>query len=181
MKSRIAWLAAVLILVVAAIAFVGCSNDDNSTMLTNGSATVILASISPADGATGVSPATSVALKFTGAVDTMSVMQNLYLAGGQAMHEWRDSVSHHGGFGMMNMNMEQQMMNWMDSIHTPGEFHWNGTLDSCEFVPDSTLMPTTEYLCLLNEGGMQDGHGGMMGGANHNDNGYHMYGFTTAP
>jgi len=174
-------LAGTTLLAVAIFAFAGCSDDDHDMMSNNGTGVVSIAAVYPADGATNVSTATAFALKFTGPVDTMSVMQNFHLAGGQPMHEWRDSVSHHGGFGMMNMNMEQQMMNWMDSIHTPGEFHWNGSLDSCEFVPDSALMPSAEYLCLLYEGGMHDSHGGMMGGQNHNDNGYHMYGFTTGP
>jgi len=179
MKSTVLW-TAITILVVG-VALVGCSDDDQDVLSSNDNESVVIAAIFPADGATGVSSSTSIAVKFTGPVDTTSVMQNLHLAGGMAMHEWRDSLSHHGGFGMMNMNMEDYMMTWMDSIHTPGEFHWNGALDSCEFVPDSSLMSGTEYLCLLYEGGMHDSHGGMMGGENHNDNGYHMYGFTTSP
>ncbi len=179
--KRLTTLIGITVLGVAILAFAGCSDDDHDMMSNSGTSVVSVAAVYPVDGSTNVSTSAAVAIKFTGPVDTMSVMQNLHLAGGQPMHEWRDSVSHHGGFGMMNMNMEQQMMNWMDSIHAPGEFHWNGTLDSCEFVPDSSLMPGTEYLCLLYEGGMHDGHGGMMGGQNHNDDGYHMYGFTTAP
>lgn len=168
------------VLALAILGFAGCSDDDHNMVSNSGTGVVSIAAVYPADGTTNVSTSAAVALKFTGPVDTMSVMQNLYLAGGQPMHEWRDSVSHHGGFGMMNMNMEEQMLNWMDSIHTAGEFHWNLSLDSCEFVPDSPLMSTTDYLCLVDESGMHDNHGEMMGG-NHTDSGYHMYGFTTGP
>jgi hypothetical protein len=108
-------------------------------------------------------------------------MQNLHLAGGRPMNEWRDSLSHYGGFDMMSMHMEDHMMTWLDSIHTPGEYHWSGTYDSCEFVPDAELMANTEYLCLIYEGGMRDEHDGMMGGSDHGDGGYHMFEFTTAP
>jgi hypothetical protein len=168
-------------LAVAIFTLAGCSDDDHDMLSNNDTGIVSIAAAYPADGSTNVSTATVFALKYTGPVDTMSVMQNFRLAGGQSMHEWIDSLEHHGGFGMMNMNMEQQMMNWMDSIQITGEFHWNGILDSCEFMPDSTLMSSTDYLCLLFEGGMRDSHGGMMGGASHNDDGYHMYSFTTGP
>lgn len=176
-----AFLFGVAVLVIGLFLFTGCDNDNDDVMSNSDSGIVSVAAVYPADGVTNVSTSAAVAIKFTGPVDTMSVMENLHLAGGQAMHEWRDSVSHHGGFGMMHMNMEDHMMDWMDSIHTPGDFHWNSTRDSCEFVADSALMANTEYLCLLFEGGMHDSHGGMMGDANHNDNGYHIYGFTTGP
>jgi hypothetical protein len=172
------WLA---LLFMSGVVFVNCSDDDQRMMPNTENAVVSIAAILPADGSTGVATSTSIALRFTGPVDTSSVMNNLHLAGGQAMHKWRDSVSHHGGFGMMNMGMRDSMIMWMDSIHTSGEYHWNAARDSCEFVPDSALTPGTEYLCLLYEGGMHDSHGGMMGGANHNDDGYHMYGFSTGP
>ncbi len=179
MKNGVLWIA--LAVVITGVSFIGCSDDDQDVLSSNGNENVVIAAISPADGASDVSTSSSIAVKFTGPVDAMSVMQNLHLTGGKPMHEWRDSLSHYGGFGMMNMNMEDHMMAWMDSIHTRGKFHWNGSLDSCEFVPDSALMANTEYLCLLFEGGMHDSHGGMVGGANHNDNGYHMYSFTTGP
>lgn len=167
--------------IITGIAFIGCSDDDSGTLDPKNKLNVVIASISPMDGATGISTSTSIVIKFTGPVDTLSVMENMYLAGGQSMHEWRDSLTHYGGFGMMNMNMENHMMSWMDSIETSGMFSWNSTHDSCQFIPDSILMGSTEYLCLLVEGAMEDTHGGMMGGATHNDNGYHMYGFTTSP
>ncbi len=71
------------------------------------------------------------------------------------------------------------MMQWMDSIHAPGMFFWNDDLDSCSFFPNEPLNPNTEYLCVLEETGMRDHHGQMIGGENHEDDGYHMFGFTT--
>ncbi len=158
----------------------GCSDDESPTSLTEDT-DVAIETVTPADGATGVSPATAITIKFTGPVDTLSIMSNFHLAGGEGMHEWRDSLDHYGGFGMMGMGHTDHMTAWMDSIHFGGEFHWNEALDSCEFRPDSAMFPATDYLCLLNEGGMRGHRGGMMGGRDHHDSGYHMFGFSTAP
>lgn len=176
----ISGLAGTTILLLALMAFIGCS-DNNDTIANNSGENIAVAAVYPADGSTDVPTAASIAIKFTGPVDTLSVMHNMYLAGGQPMHQWRDSLTHYGGFGMMNMSMEDHMMNWIDSIEAPGQFHWNTALDSCRFVPDSDLSPNTDYLCLYYEGGMMGRHGGMMGGTGHDDSGYHMFGFTTAP
>ncbi len=167
-----------LLLTVVSVIIVGCDNNQK-TPVSNGTTSVEIAAVFPADGSIGVSTTTSVALTFTGPVDTLSVMRNLYLAGGQPMHEWEDSLMHYGGFGMMGMGMEDHMMHWIDSIDTPGEFHWNSSLDSCEYVPTSALMPGTDYVCVLYEKGMSDRHGDMMGGSDNTDGGYHMSGFTT--
>ncbi len=178
--KRISFTIGAVIFLLAGLVFVGCS-DNNDSVSGNSSGTVAVASVYPADGSTDVPTTASVAIKFTGPVDTLSVMHNMYLAGGQPMHQWRDSLDHYGGFGMMNMGMDDHMMHWIDSIGASGEFHWNAALDSCRFVPDSGLTAGTEYLCLYYEGGMFGRHGGMMGGSNHNDSGYHMFGFTTTP
>ncbi len=158
----------------------GCGTDNQTTTPTNGTDVVIL-SVTPADGTTGVSPSTLIAIKFSGPVDTLSIMRNFHFTGGDQMHEWRDSLEHYGGFGMMGMGNMDHMMEWMDSIHYSGDFFWNDAMDSCEFRPDSAMSPSTDYLCLLNEGGMRGHSGGMMGGGNHNDSGYHMFQFTTGP
>lgn len=180
MKAPFAW-AGVIVIIFVGLALVGCSNDDDNKIVNTGSDTVAIESIYPADGSTNVSTTASIAIKFSGPVDTASVINNLFLSGGQSMQIWRDSLDHYGGFTMMNMGMESHMMSWMDSIQTPGDMHWNSTLDSCEFMPDSSLMNNTEYLCLLNESAMQGNHGSIMGGANHGDDGFHMFGFTTGP
>ena len=172
--------AVTIVTLIVGVVLFGCSNDHEMTSQ-NAPAVLSVASISPSDGSTGVSTSTSIGIMFTGPVDTLSVMNNLHLAGGQPMHEWYDSLMHYGGFGMMNMSMQDHMMHWMDSIHVDGEFHWNDRMDSCGFVPDAQLMQGTEYLCLLNESGMQGGHGGMMGGSSHGNGGYYMSEFTTGP
>lgn len=172
---------AAILLIIAGSTFIGCDSGGHDMISDPGNGIVAIASISPADGATGVSTSTSVAITFTGPVDTMSIMKNFHVAGGQAMYEWRDSLSYHGGFGMMNMGMQDHMMAWMDSIQTPGVYNWNEDLDWCEFVPDSALMADADYLCLLYEGDMRDRHGNMMGGSNHQDDGYHMFLFSTEP
>jgi hypothetical protein len=166
------------VLGLLAIAIVGCG-DDHHNNTTSSAQDVVVASIYPADGATGVLPSSTVSVKFTGAVDTMSVMNNFHFAGGSPMQMWQDSVDHYGGFGMMNMTHRNRMMNWIDSIHMAGQFHWNDAHDSCEFVPGNPTESDTDYLCLIFEGGMQSRDGRMMGGMNHSDSGYHMYQFST--
>lgn len=156
---------------------IGCSDDEQPTTPEE-SAEIQIQSVAPPDGAQGVSPSAAISIKFSGPVDTMSIMNNFHFVGGDPMHQWRDSLDHFGGFGMMGMGHTNHMMTWMDSIHLGGEFHWNETMDSCEFWPDSLMSSDTDYLCLLNEGGMRGHNGGMMGGEQHEDSGYHMFQFT---
>jgi hypothetical protein len=171
----------VAIVVLSAVLYVaGCSKDDNATAPTVDTELRILR-VTPADGSTGVSEDAPITIKFSGPVSTSTITHNFYFAGGEMMHEWRDSLDNYGGFGMMGMGHMDHMMDWMDSIEIAGEFHWNDVMDSCEFVPDSALHPNTDYLCLLYESGMRGPHGGMMGGGDHGDSGYHMYQFTIQP
>jgi hypothetical protein len=171
------------LLLIAGVIFIGCSSSDNPTTNNNGSQDITLARVYPNDGSTGVVPSTEISMRFSGPMDTISVDHNFHLAGGPAMMEWRDSLENYGGFGMMGMGMQNHMMDWMENIHTPGEFHWNDSQDSCDFIPDSDLMHDADYICLFYEDGMQ-GHGGgmmggMMGGATSGGSGYEMTGFTT--
>jgi len=149
------------VILVILVAF-GCSDDDPVSPESNTAAAI--ARVYPVDGSSGLSTSASVSVAFTRPVDTMSVMNNFHLVGGAQMHEWRDSLDHAGGWGMMGMTQQNHMMGWMDTIHTTGTFHWNNNHDSCEFVPTGQLDPNSDYLCVLDESGMQDGQGGMMGG-----------------
>ena len=143
----------VLVIGLMTVFISGCgSNNDDS--VSSGAQDVVIASVSPSNGSTGVSPSSTISVKFTGAVDTMSVMNNFHFTGGSPMQMWRDSVDHYGGFGMMNMSLRNHMMNWIDSIHVAGQFHWNDALDSCEFVPGNPIESDTDYLCFIFEGGM---------------------------
>ena len=168
----------ILFAIVLVAAMTGCSDNDKPTN-SSGANTVAIAAVYPADGSVGVATSAPISLTFSGPVDTLSVIRNLWLAGGQPMHDWEDSLMHNGGFGMMNIGMQDHMTNWIDSIATPGTFHWNAALNSCEFVPDATLMPETDYLCLIYEDGMHDHHGGMMGGSGSSDVSYQLVHFHT--
>jgi hypothetical protein len=183
MNRNLLWISGLLIL-IGALVVAGCSNNNDVTSSgedSGGETSLAVAAVYPLDGSTGVPTSASVSIKFTDAVDTNSVMRNMYFSGGQPMLIWRDSLTHYGGFGMMHTGMRSHMMAWMDSIQYGGEFHWNGALDSCEFVPDS-IAPGTQYLCLLYEDGMMGHHGGMMGGmGSGSSSGYQMFGFTTGP
>lgn len=176
------WILVIFLVTAAGFILLGCGDDHHVVSDDgNGGEKVAILRVTPADGASAIEVASPITVRFTGPVDTASVRSNLHLMGGSQMHDWQDSLEHYGGFGMMGMHQNQRMMQWVDSIHVPGEFHWNEQLDSCEFIPDDGLVHDTEYLCLLYEGGMHDNHGGMMGGASHGDNGYHMYEFMTEP
>ncbi|MCB2229886.1 Ig-like domain-containing protein [bacterium] len=163
--------------IAAMLITMGCSDDDSVSSENNTTASITR--VFPADGAVGLSTLTTVGIVFSGPVDSMSFMDNFHLTGGSGMHEWRDSLEHSGGWGMMGMNQQMHMMDWMDSIHTMGSFQWNGSKDSCEFTPAGPLDPNSDYLCVLNETGMRDHNGEMMGGMGQNDDGLHMFGFST--
>lgn len=178
-NTVLACLSLILMVTLAA-----CSDDDTTTSPDN-SLGVYVTKVFPSDGATGISTNASISVAFSGPVDSQSIMGNLSFSGGPHMHEWMDSLDHYGGMDQMGMGQRTHMMDWMDSIHITGEFHWNGQMDSCQFVPDSAMAPNTEYMIFMNEGGMMDMDGSMMNHGNgmmnmgNNDDGYHTYHFTT--
>ncbi len=169
-------------LVTASLTIVaGCSNDDNGTNTTAAGVPQVLA-VYPADGATNVPTSTGVSLVFDQPMDTNSVRMAFHFSGGTAMEQWMDSLSHHMGMGGMMGGHYQDMdhmMTWMDSIEFPGHFEWNGTLDSCRYYPDSTLMPGTDYMTFMY--GTIDGMGGGMRMMQNESPDSTMFRFTTAP
>lgn len=141
----------------------GCGDDHGNMMSTNGSDKSAISSVYPDEGATDVPTAAVVVVKFNRIMDTISVMNNLYLMGGQEMHDWMDTVAHHGGFGQMSMGDMDHMMNWMDSMAMPGIFSWNEALDGCEFAPTTGMIANEEHMIFINESSMMDHKGEMMG------------------
>jgi hypothetical protein len=108
-----------------------------------------------------------------------TVMANLHLSGGDEMHDWMESLDHmnrHGGQHMMDMD---EMMDWMHDIEMPGDYHWNDDHDICEFVPDSGLMPNTDYMLFVGEG--MRSHTGELLDTHHLAHDGYMYHFRTAP
>ncbi len=172
---RSALIIAFLLLIAASLIIVGCS--DNSRVNGN-SDDVWLTSIYPADGAENVSTGTSLYMKFVMPMDTSSVRSNIFLSGGPMMHEWVDSLDHYGGMGHMNVGMRGHMLDWMDSIEIPGQWHWNGNLDSSEFTPDSTLTHGSQYMIMVNEDGVI-GHSGHQMHMGHMDEDMHYFYFRT--
>lgn len=157
----------------------GC-DDDHHDMMSDGTSNSMIARVYPAEGAANIAVSSSIAVKFTGPMDTSSVMNNLHLTGGDDMYTWMDSANQYGGFGHMSIQHMNHMMDWMHTIHISGSFHWNLTLDSCEFIPDSHMTAYVAHMILMNEGGMMN-HGGGMMGTDHGDEGFHTYHFTTGP
>ncbi len=158
--------------------FLGCSDNNNNGILTDNNNASYVVSVFPSAGSTDISTNTAMSIKFSQPMDTSSFMNNFHFSGGTEMHEWMDSSNFYGGMGQMNMGMNTLMMNWMDSIQITGTFNWNNNFDSCEFMPDSTMLSNTDYMMLMYEGGMMNQSGGMMQ-MNHGDDGYHTYQFMT--
>lgn len=151
-----------------------CSDNDNP--VGNTTEELHLINIYPEPGATQVSPGVTVSMKFGEPMDTASLHGGFYLSGGQEMHRWMDSLGHHQGMGGRGPQGMQHMYAWMDSIAYHGQFHWNEALDSCWFDPDSSLMPNTEHLILI-EGTVHDRHGHVMD--HHGTGEFFDYRFTT--
>jgi hypothetical protein len=171
MKSAL--IIAFLVLFAATAAFIGCSNQSGVEGNANDP---WLVSIYPTDGAEHVSPVTALYMKFVMPMDTSTVHRNIFLSGGPRMHMWADSLNHYGGMRRMSMGMREHMLKWMDSIEWGGQWHWNKSLDSCEFIPDSSLLPGTEYLIMVNEDGIigHNGHNMFMGHTNEDFSYYHF-------
>ncbi len=168
------FLVATAIPFAAMIWFAGCS--DNDPVSSSGVQQPTITSVSPADEATGVAISTSITLRFDVPMDPQSVMANFYFAGGNEMHEWMDALADHHGRSMLGMN---HMMDWIDRIHLPGEYHWNDTHDLCEFVPESGLSPETEYMVFIHGGARS--HDGRSIDTHHTEYGGLIYRFRTAP
>ncbi len=177
-KSKTTLTLLILSFSIVTLFVVGCSDDDNNVVDSSNNITSFIVSVSPLAGSTSVSTSSTMSIKFSQTMDTSSFMDNFHFSGGTEMHEWMDSSNFYGGMGQMNMAMNNHMMNWMDSIQMPGTFNWNNNFDSCEFIPDSTMMANRDYMMLMFEGGMMNQGGGMMN-MNHGDDGYHMYQFMT--
>ncbi len=181
MKSTQVLITMFLLLAILIIA-AGCDDGNDSMMSGDNStsSTSLIAAVYPTEGATDVSRSSSVSVKFSKPMDTLSVMDNFHLTGGEDMLLWMDSTIQYGGLGHMTMSNMNHMMNWMDSISITGTFQWNDLMDSCEFIPESDMMANQEYMILMCEGEMMN-HGGMMGGGDHGDDEYHTYHFRTGP
>ncbi len=169
----------VLVLILV-IAFIGC-DDDHDDMMTNDEVSSFIVSVFPNAGSTAISTDTTMSIKFSQSMDTTSFMDNFHFSGGDEMHDWMDSLSHHtGGMGGMGMVDMEHMMNMMDSIKISGVFHWNNNFDSCEFIPDSTMMSNRDYMMFMDENNMMSHDSSMMGmNMNHSDDGFHQNHFTT--
>lgn len=84
--------------------------------------------MSPSDGTMNHNISTQIIMAFNMPMDTMSVMHNFHMAGGDDMHLFMDSLEHCSsdsgmmGGGMGGMMGMEHMMDWMDSIQCPGHF-----------------------------------------------------------
>ncbi len=165
--------------VIAAVLLISGCGGKNGIVEDNSGHPASIAAIFPADGSTGVAPSTSISIKFSGPVDTLSAMHDIHLAGGEQMHHWHDSLDHYGGYGMMSGDMWNYMMNWMDSIMVPGTYHWNGQRDSLVFTPNAALLTNTDYLCAFFKDSTAENHHNMMKNPSPMYDGLQMYGFTT--
>lgn len=163
-----------------------CNSGDNPATGDSSTSAPKVVATYPADGSSGVPVNTPISLVFSQPMDTASVRTGFHFAGGQPMMIWMDSLGHYAGMGHMGGGMGgmdhddiQRMLDWMDSIQVPGAFEWGFDLDSCRFIPDSTLAGGTSYLMFL-YGNVMGEAGGMMRMAGLADDSL-RYSFTTSP
>jgi len=151
-----------LIAGLAFLAAMGCykENPMAETELADLDSPTVVA-VTPENGAVGVTRYANYGIKFDSPMDTASVRINLYLAGGDAMQCWLDSMSiMHDGHGMGGGDRDG-MMHWLDSIGYSGHIEWNGHADSCVFYPDSLLRANCDHLLFL-DSGICDAEGQLM-------------------
>lgn len=108
----------------------------------------IIFDIEPENGAGDVDRNSGVIIRFSETMDTASVSANCYLVSGNEMRQWLDSLSHSRG-GQSGDCPDSCLMNWLDTICCEGQFHWNGSLDSCVFQPDSSLRAQSDHMVYL--------------------------------
>jgi len=172
-----------LVAALATLLAIGCSSSNDKMMNNDSNAQPAILRITPANGATAVSRSASVGIKFNTSMDTTTVMSGFHFSGGPGMQMWMDSMNTMGGMNQMGMMDCDNMMQMMDSLQLNGHFHWNATLDSCQFTPDSMMAANTEHMTFMY--GQIKSHSGMMmnmggGGMMGSDTGF-TYHFTTAP
>jgi len=143
----------ITMLAIFAISY-GCRDHHGGMMSTNGIAENVVLRVYPVDGSTDVPPSTTVAVKFSRKMDSVSVMKNLHIVVGGEMYIW------------------------MDTIEIAGTYRWNDAMDSCEFMPTAGMDINQEHMIFMDERGMMQHHDVMMG-SNHNDEQYHFYHFIT--
>jgi hypothetical protein len=157
--TRFSFYITALILLTFGVLLSGCNDCDSITRNVEPKPLVI--SVSPQDGATDVSPAGLIVMKFNTPMNAMSVMEHFHCSGGDEMWEWMDSLQHHGsGFGRHMSDMDH-MMEWMSEIEHHGEFNWNDEMTECEFHLDAGFSPHNDYMIYL-KGDIRSQGGKMM-------------------
>ncbi|MEW5796040.1 MAG: Ig-like domain-containing protein [Candidatus Zixiibacteriota bacterium] len=158
----------------------GCNDSNDMTGSRESTAPAILR-VHPPDGAVDVPSDASLAIRFNMPMDTASVHAGLHFTGGADMQSWMDSLDHMGGMRQISPGQQEQMMQWLDSLHIAGRFLWNESFDSCTYRPDSAMPVGTDHMIFLfgpmksREGVMMNMGGSMM----MSDTGF-SYHFTTA-
>jgi hypothetical protein len=150
-RTHIAFVASLVLL--GAMLVTACSSADKTPTGSNTTLAPVVTRVYPADRSVDVPVNATLSIKFNTPMDTLSVLNHMHLSGGQHMETWMDSLVNNGGMhGGMGMGMSWgDMMHWMDSIHVPGQFHWNGTLDSCDFIPGAALDHMTDYMLIMTD------------------------------
>lgn len=154
MKSA-ATLAIIVMGLILMLITSGCSSSGDKKIYNpnTGASRSLVIRVSPVNGATDVSTNTTIAIKFSEAMDTLSVMSRFYFTGGSSMQMWMDSMDHSGGGGHESHHTDpNRMSTLMDSLQLRGHFDWNGALDSCNFVPDNLIQSGTSYMIQFDAG-----------------------------
>ena len=160
--TRFSFFSLTMVLLVIGIWLSGCNGNDAVSVNDGPAPLQDVISVSPQDGAAGVSTAGSIVMTFNTPMDSISVMEHFHCAGGDQMWEWMDSLQHHGPGPGGHMGDMDHMMDWMTEIEHPGEFEWNDEMTECVFRPDAGFLPNTDYMIYVEDNiRTDDGH--MMG------------------
>lgn len=145
------------VLLAALVVLAGCGNDSPTGSVSQAP----LVRTSPEDGAQAVGVGDSIQMHFNEPVDTLHFHEWFYCIDSSAHDALQDSLMG-GMMGMGNMHSDSAAFyGRMHDRRVMGDFHWNNDGDSCVFVPDSDLMPGTEYVMhFRNE--MRNHEGGRM-------------------
>lgn len=137
-----------IIILISAFFISGCGMKDNNLMNSNG---IEFIKFSPENDAKDVATNEKISLTFAKSVDPNIIEQNFVIISQKDMIDSLCPISKdmgHSDMGNTMMNME--MMKHMKDVHkSMGKFNWNSDFTMCEFIPDLSLSPDTDYMMFV--------------------------------
>lgn len=139
----------IVFFLVATVIFTACEKSDNNPI--NPTIANFL-SIFPVDNAVSIGINDKITVQFAAEVDTKIIENSLVLISQKDIADSTCPINKNMGHSDMNADMmDSSMMNHLQMQHfTKGKFTWNSDKTQCDFKPDKSLEPDTEYMIYLN-------------------------------